>query len=120
MLGCVYVNNIRCYAYHGCMREEAIIGSHYSVCVELMLDVSRAAASDNIEDTVDYVSVSKLVQEEMMIRSRLIEHVSQRILSKLMFCFPKIESAKVTLTKHNAPIGGEVQEVKITLTSKRL
>ena len=42
--------------------------------------MEEAAQSDELEDAVDYVTLNAIVKEEMSIRSKLLEHVAQRIL----------------------------------------
>ena len=101
------------------MEEEGVIGTEFSVDVEVNTDLSISAKSDLLADTIDYVAVSRLVQEEMAIRSRLIEHVAQRIINRLMEDFCSVESSKVVVVKHAAPIGGEVKRVSVTLEAKK-
>lgn len=70
-------------------------------------------------DTVDYVHLNHIVKEEMAIRSKLLEEVAQRILNRFFKELRKIKSAKVSVSKINPPIGGNVAEVVIILTKKR-
>ena len=114
-MGIIRVEDIRCYAYHGCMEEEGVIGTDFSVTVEVKADLSVSAKSDNLSDTIDYVTISSLVQEEMSTRSKLIEHVAQRILDRLMREFTSIEKSKVVVVKHKAPIQGDVQRVSVEM-----
>tara|TARA_B100000900_G_scaffold237434_1_gene201597 strand:- start:84 stop:440 length:357 start_codon:yes stop_codon:yes gene_type:complete len=118
-VGIIRVEDIRCYAYHGCMDEEALIGTDYSVNVEVNTNLSVSAQSDNLLDTVDYVAISKIVQEEMAIRSKLIEHVAKRILDRLMIELPTVERSKVVVVKHKAPIQGDVQRVSVEMKASR-
>lgn len=118
-MGIIRVEDIRCYAYHGCMDEEGLIGTDFSVNVEVKTDLSLSAKSDNLEDTVDYVTISKIVQEEMSVRSKLIEHVAKRILDRLMLQFVSVEQSKVVVVKHKAPIQGDVQRVSVEMTASR-
>ena len=118
-MGIIRIEDIRCFAYHGCMEEEGVIGTVFSVDVELKADLGVSAKSDLLADTIDYVAVSKLVQEEMAVKSKLIEHVTQRILNRLMKDFPSVESSKVIVVKLAAPIIGEVKRVCVTLEAKR-
>ena len=118
-MGIIRIEDIRCFSYHGCMEEEGVIGTVFSVDVELKADLSVSAKSDLLTDTIDYGAVSKPVQEEMTVRSKLIEHVTQRILNRLMKDFPLVESSKVIVVKHAAPINGEVKRVCVTLEAKR-
>ena len=101
------------------MEEEAVVGTDFSVDVELKTDLSISTKSDLLADTIDYVAVSRLVQEEMAIRSRLIEHVAQRIVDRLMGDFCSVEASKVVVIKHAPPIDGEVKRVSVTLEAKK-
>ena len=101
------------------MEEEGVVGTDFSVDVELKTDLSVSAKSDLLTDTIDYVAVSRIVQEEMAIRSRLIEHVAQRIINRLMEDFCYLGSVKVVVGKQAAPIDGEVKRVSVTLEAKK-
>ena len=113
-MGIITVSGIKLYAYHGCMQEEAKIGSYYEVDVMLESDLSEAAMSDNLTQTVDYVAVNKIVTEEMAIRSKLLEHVAQRIIAKLADNHPEIVTMEVSVAKLNPPINGNVDRVVVT------
>ena len=101
------------------MDEEGLIGTNFTVHVELKADLSASAKSDLLTDTIDYVAVSRLVQEEMAQRSTLIEHVAQRILHRLMDEFSQLISSKVEVVKHKPPIQGEVKGVSVILEATR-
>src|SRR6056300_734194 len=118
-MGIIQVNNIKLYAYHGCLDEEAKIGSWYRVAVEIKADLKKSARTDELEDTVDYVHLNHIVKEEMAIRSKLLEEVAQRILNRFFKELRMIRKAKVAVAKINPPIGGNVKEVVIILTKKR-
>jgi dihydroneopterin aldolase len=111
----VEVEGIQCFSYHGCMSEEAALGGKYIVDVSLKTDFSKAAATDELIDTIDYVRVKEIVETEMAIRSKLIEHVGQRIINKFNAEFQMMISAKVKVRKLNPPIQGFVKEVSITI-----
>ena len=110
-MGIIRVEDIRCFAYHGCMEEEGVVGTAFSVDVELKADLSVSAKSDLLTDTIDYVAVSGIVQEEMAIRSKLIEHVTQRILDRLMKDFPSVESSKAVV-KAQHPLKVRLRRVR--------
>jgi dihydroneopterin aldolase len=118
-MGIIQVNNIKLYAFHGCLDEEAKIGSEYRVDVEIKADLKRSARTDELADTVDYVHLNHIVKEEMAIRSKLLEEVAQRILDRFFKELRMIRRAKVSVAKINPPIGGNVEEVAIILTKKR-
>ena len=82
-MGIIKLKNIRTYSYHGCLIEEGKIGSDYSVDLEVKTDLRKSALSDHLEDTVDYVLLNRIVEEEMAIRSQLLEHVAHRIIKRI-------------------------------------
>ena len=114
-MGRIEVNDIRIYAYHGCLHEESLIGGNYLVNVVLHTDFSGAAKSDKLVETIDYVDVSRIVHEEMDIRSKLIENVAYRILNRLKENFDTLEKAEVKLTKMSPPINGDVRDVTVVV-----
>jgi dihydroneopterin aldolase len=118
-LGIIKVNNIKLYAFHGCLDEEAKIGSEYSVDVKIKADLKKSAKTDELSDTVDYVHLNHIVKEEMAIRSKLLEEVAQRILNRFFKEIRMVQKATVSVSKLNPPIGGNVKEVVIILTKKR-
>ncbi len=118
-MGIVKVNNIRVYAYHGCLIEEGKIGSEYRVDVSVKANLSKSADSDDLKDTVDYVHLNRIVKEEMAIRAKLLEHVAKRIMTRIFKEIPLVNKAKVSVSKINPPIGGNVALVSIVLKKAR-
>ena len=111
----IQVNGIKLYANHGCLTEESKIGGNYSVDVKIVTDFKEAAKKDTLEDTVDYVDVNRIVQEEMAIRSKLIEHVGQRIINRIKSELNNINALSVKIIKHTPPINGDVENVAIII-----
>lgn len=117
-MGTISLNQIRTFAFHGCLKEEGLIGSDYEVSITLQTDLEKPGNSDSLADTIDYVAVHKLVITEMNKKSNLIEHVAQRILDVLFAEFPQLENAEVAVSKINPPIGGDVASVTVTMSAK--
>lgn len=111
----IKLNNIRVHANHGCWPEEEKIGGDYRVDVEIKTDFTLAAIGDDLSATVDYVIVKEIVYREMAIRSKLIEAVAYRIRESLMTEIKHVQSAKVIVTKINAPMGGQVESVSVEI-----
>lgn len=118
-MGKIKVENIRVYAYHGCLREETLIGSDYSVNIIIGANLSRASTTDDLSDTVDYVLVNQIVKEEMNQPSKLLEHVAQRILKRVFSEISMANKVEVLVSKINPPIRGDVSKVTIVLKEKR-
>jgi len=115
----IRLKNIRIFTNHGCLTEEEKIGSDYLVNLTVKADLSKAAVSDHLKDTVDYVHLNRIVKEQMAIRSKLLEHVGQRIIDTIFAELPKVDYVKVRVSKVNPPIGGDVAEVSVSMSSKR-
>ena len=113
------MNNIRLYAFHGCLEEEALIGGNYIVDIKIYTDYSKAAKNDELSSTVDYCDVYDIVKAEMKIRSKLIEHVAKRIADSVKREINKkskmdrIERIKVRLTKIAPPVNGDLGSVSV-------
>lgn len=118
-MGIIRVENIRVFAYHGCLTEEKKIGSDYSVDLEVKANLQTSALSDKLSDTVDYVFLNRIVKEEMLKPSHLLETVGRRILDRIFQEDQLVEEATVWVSKLNPPIGGDVERVTIKMTEKR-
>lgn len=111
----VLVNGIKLYAYHGCLPEESKIGGHYIIDVEVDTNFSSSFISDDLNDTVDYVLINKIVKEEMGVRSKLIEHVGNRVVQRIKKELSGIQKVKICVKKLSPPINGDVDEVAIVI-----
>ena len=118
-MGSIKLKNIKVFAYHGCLEEEGQIGSDYRVDLKVTGDLSLSAKTDALKDTIDYVHLNKIVKEEMAIRSKLLEHVAERILKRIMKELIMVQKAKVDVSKINPPIGGNVAMVTVSRTKSR-
>jgi len=118
-MGIIRLKNIRTFSYHGCLVEESKIGSDYRVDLEIKADLRKSAISDELTDTVDYVHLNKIVIEEMAIRSKLLEHVAKRIITRIFKEIPEVSRIVLEVSKINPPIGGDVEQVTIVMEEYR-
>jgi len=118
-LGVIKVENIRVFAYHGCLKEESKIGSDYRVDLEVSADLQPSAKSDDLKDTVNYVFLNRIIKEEMNKPSHLLETVCRRILDRIFSEDKLVKKATVWVSKLNPPIGGDVARVTIKMTDRR-
>lgn len=106
------------YAYHGCMEEEAIIGSEYRVDLSVWADLRASAVSDALVDTVDYVALRIIVSEELAIRAKLLETVAQRIAQRIFREHSRVVRADIKVCKLNPPINGDVHAVCVSFSEE--
>ncbi len=118
-MGIIKLQNIRIFAYHGCLDEEGKIGSDYRVDLVVKGDLSHPAKTDSLNDTIDYVHLNKIVKEEMSIRSKLLENVAERILKRILEEIILVQKVKVNVSKINPPIGGNVAMVTVSRSKSR-
>ncbi|MCB2407432.1 dihydroneopterin aldolase [Hymenobacter lucidus] len=118
-MGQVALEGMEFFAFHGYFDEEQKIGNKYSIDLYVETDLHDAASSDNLDETVNYVVLYRIVADEMKIQARLLEHVGHRILDGVMQAFPQVKSVKVAVSKYNPPFGGICHRSKVTLKRKR-
>lgn len=105
-MGRISLDGMEFWGYHGCFEEEAIVGNRFSVSVMMDVDTSVAEESDDVADTLNYVEVYRLIGEEMGRRSHLLEHVARRMVDGILSRFDRVFWVRVSVCKHNPPIGG--------------
>ena len=119
MKATVKVENLKIYAFHGCMEEEKVIGSDYVVDICAVCSVGKKAFGDEIKGTVDYVDLARIAKREMSIRSKLLEAVVNRIISSCFNEISVLEQVSVTVSKINPPINADVASVSVSMEKKR-
>lgn len=118
-MGKVALEGIEFFAYHGYYEEERKIGNKYEVNIEVSSDLSKAAQTDSLSGTINYEVLYKIIQDEMMIPSKMLEHVGKRIIDKVMAKFEEIHSTTIEISKFNPPVKGVCRKAKVTMTESR-
>ncbi len=113
--GRVFIEGIRVFAHHGVFPEEKKKGQDFLIDVTMDVDIEKASISDNIDDTVDYAAVARLVVEVATSSSfNLLESLCRAIAERILEN-GKVSSVEVTIRKPDAPIGVEARGVGVTL-----
>ncbi len=110
----IELSGMEFYAFHGCYSEEQRVGGPFRVDLSFEADTARAAASDDINDTVSYLAVYECVRDEMAQPSHLLEHVARRIIGAVKGRFP-VGTVRVRVSKLNPPLGGPVGAASVTM-----
>mgnify|MGYP000865803069 CR=1 FL=1 len=116
----IFLKDVSFYAYHGVAPQETKIGNEFVINLKLKTDISRAAETDEVADTVSYADVHAALKEEMAIPSKLLEHVCGRICRRLLKEFPAIEEIEMSLAKRNPPMGADIETAGIELQVSRI
>jgi dihydroneopterin aldolase len=113
------VTGIECFAHHGVFDFERREGQVFVVDLVLGIDTRPAAASDDLAKTVNYgtlvADVKAAVERDPV---DLIETVAQRI-TDVCLMDTRVEWARVTLHKPDAPIDATYSDVALTITRTR-
>lgn len=118
-IGIIELEGMEFKAYHGCLEQEKVRGNSFTVDFKGEIDLSLAAESDNLNDTVNYGEIYEIVSEEMSIPSELLENVAGRIVKAIEKRFPQFISFSVRVSKKRPPVDGIAQWSRVTLTSRR-
>ena len=111
----VRLENMRFYAYHGCLPEERRCGNDFLVTVEYDYDMLAAASSDDLSLAVDYSAIYRIVAGQMAEPSNLLENVALRIARAVREAFPQIKGGSVTVVKMHPPVEGVCERSSVTL-----
>ncbi|TIC89212.1 dihydroneopterin aldolase [Nocardioides sp. GY 10113] len=113
------VTGIECWGHHGVFATERREGQRFVIDLTLGVDTAPAAASDDLRDTVDYGSlvaeVASAVERDPV---DLIEKLAARI-ADVCLLDTRVEWARVTVHKPDAPIDHPFGDVTLTITRTR-
>lgn len=112
----IALEGMQFYAYHGYYPEEQLIGTYYLVDVYLDTNIGLAADFDELGGTVNYETVYTICRLEMKTKSKLIEHVAQRILNRIEEQFPEVFAAMVRISKLHPSLGNPVARSYVELS----
>lgn len=118
-MGTIFVENLLVTGVHGVLAEERERAQPFRIDLELTVDLDAAGVSDNLDDTVDYgtlsIAVARIVGEESY---RLLERLARRIGDECLTDV-RVERAVVTVRKLHAPLALHLDAVGVRLECSR-
>lgn len=99
----IELKNLRFFAEHGMYPEEVKVGNEFEVDVVIACRSPKKKIT-SIEQTVNYVEVYRILQEEFSQRKFLLETLAMEIADKIEVQFPDIEKISISIRKLNPPI----------------
>lgn len=110
----ITLKGLRAQGTHGVLDHEKVEPQEFVVDVDLWLETSEAARSDDLAQTVSYAEVADVVVDIIEgEHANLIETLANRMVTRLAE-FP-VEGLQVTVHKPNAPIEHQFEDVSITV-----
>jgi dihydroneopterin aldolase len=115
----IALRGLKARGFHGVFDFERREGQDFVVDVVLELDLSKAAASDDVTDTVHYGELAeRLVAVLTGEPVNLIETLADRLLG-VCLADERVAVAEVTVHKPQAPIPHDFADVAVTLRRAR-
>ena len=112
-MGVIKLKNMQFYGYHGVYDHEKKIGAPFEVDVEITKPFNKAASSDDVDLTVNYDSVFKLVNKIVTnSKYNLIETLAEKIANKIL-SEHELDKVLVRVRKPNAPMSGILDTVEV-------
>ena len=112
---CIALERMEFHALHGCYELERKVGNRFTVDLVITAELGDVAAEDSVEKAVNYLTVYKVVREQMTVTQRTIERVAMNIIDALYAAFPQIRHLACTVSKLAPPLGGKLDRVSVTL-----
>ena len=112
----IQIKELEVFANHGVLKQENELGQKFVVSVDLTVDTSKAAESDDIEDAVNYVEVAELIHSETKRNTfQLIEHLAGHLAEQILLTFPLVKSLSLRIDKPWAPIRLPLKTVSVEI-----
>jgi dihydroneopterin aldolase len=116
----IFISGLSLHAYHGVMPYEGKVGQTFTIDLTLDIDLSAAARSDKVADTVSYDKVVECATAAFVAQKfRLIEAAAGKVADALLTKFPRVQGVTVTIHKPHAPIAATFSDVGVTLVRTR-
>ena len=116
----IVLTRIHGFGYHGLFDHERENGQDFYVDLSLSVDLTAAAISDSIDDTVNYAEITDLVVEEITSNPvNLIEKLAARIAERVLNQHLKVISVVVTVHKPHAPVAAQLKDIAVVVARTR-
>ena len=118
--GQVTIRGIQARGRHGVGDDERALEQPYEVDVVVTTDLSAAAASDRLDDTVDYAALQSVVISRVRDDSfHLIETLAASIGRAILERWPAVGEVEVAVRKPEAPLPALASGVEVRLLLRR-
>jgi dihydroneopterin aldolase len=116
----IFVSGLLVHAHHGVMEHEERVGQRFIIDLEMSLDLSDAARSDKLADTVSYSAIVETATAAFTSRNyRLVEAAAASIADAILSKFARVTSVHITVHKPHAPVAAIFGDVGVTLKRSR-
>ena len=115
----IHLRGVEAVGFHGVLLDEKRDGQPFAVDVVMELDLARAGATDDLDDTVSYAEIAGEVMARITgpsfdLIERLAEVIADDVLGHAL-----IEAVTVTVHKPEAPVGHPFSDVAVEVHRRR-
>ena len=116
----ITVRGISAHAHHGVYDWERERGQTFRVDAVLELDTAPAAATDDLERTVNYAELAQRLYTALSTEPvDLLETLAQR-LADVCLAYEQVQAVEITVHKPEADLGVPFDDVTVTVRRVRL
>ena len=115
----INLTGVTAFGHHGVFDFERQQGQQFVVDVSCDIDLSSAASTDDLDDTIDYGALAQAIAADVgRDPLNLIEALADRI---ALTCLrhDAVQCVEVTVHKPQAPMPVDVADVAVTLTRSK-
>jgi dihydroneopterin aldolase len=111
----ITIRGLRVQARVGVTDQERALPQTVVIDLEVTADLSTAALSDDLDDTVDYSAmIDGVVEAVRSAESKLLEHLAARVVS-VVSRMDGVQEVAVQIAKQPPPVAHDVEAIAVSL-----
>lgn len=116
----IKIKGLKLFAYHGVNPEEKEDGQNFVFDIDLYVNINKACASDDVNDTVSYAKVIKTVRRVFTeTKYDLLEKCAQVVSDAIFEEYPDVQKVEIILKKPEAPMKADFEYVAVNIVRTR-
>lgn len=115
----ILLSGLQFFGRHGCHPAEHDLGQVFVVDIEIEANLQKAADSDDLNDTLDYIAVYKKAKEVIEgPRAALLEHLAAQI-GDFALTDERAVVARVRIKKPHVAAGGVLDHLGVEIERRK-
>ena len=116
----IVIENLKVFAHHGVLEREKKEGQYFYITATMEMNLKGAGTTDKIENTVNYdLVVQTIISSFTETVNDTIEAAAEQVLEAVMTEFPMIQVLTIKVSKPDAPVDAEFENIYVELTRAR-
>ncbi len=114
----IHLHQLQIHAYHGLYEEEKVLGNDFIIDLTVTYRPAGLPVQE-LEQTINYVSLYELVKKHMQVATPLLETVISNIAIDILAQFPLSEEVNISIVKMYPPIAQFTGATGVSLSLNR-